>query len=640
MVNVALVCVSALASQPREIQIVVPPGKMSQSLRARVDEQISNRDGEGKVRILFRRGEHVLDNGLQINRSDVELVGEEGATLNVGVSLKNWRPVTRPEILNRLPESVRTRVRVATVPGDGELPGFSKRGFGNTTSLAHAELSLNDVPSQPARYPNVTGTGSFEKEGWLLTAEAANGKITVPNDRPSKWENLSDVWTYGYWQFDWADSYEPVASYDPQSRVLAFSGEPSQPIQEFGIAKSRRFFFLHVLEELDQVGEYWMDRSRREVYAILPTGNVRAEISLSSDPVVLVQGANNVTIRNLRFVGTRGVGVSFLEATDSSLRDSVVLNSGMMGVSIKGGKNVQIVGCQVKGAGQSGVDVSGGDRRTLTPSNHLIENCVIEKVSRWNRTYNPAVLVNGVGQIVRGCTLQDLPHTAILFGGNDHLFEKNLVQRVCKETSDAGAFYIGRNFTTRGTMIRWNHFRDFELRVTTEGNWHMVVAVYLDDCQAGISIEGNIFEAKARSVLIGGGRDNRVIGNIFLDSDPAIEFDARARGWAERHFRQEWDYHRDIRELPVLESPWKERYPALAAALLAKEDLTYPAGNEISHNVSAGGKWLALHNGLTEKDAKMEGNVVLPTRISLAEALAKRPKTLAPIPVGQIGAKR
>ena len=32
--------------------------------------------------------------------------------------------------------------------------------------------------------------------------------------------------------------------------------------------------------------------------------------------------------------------------------------------------------------------------------------------------------------------------------------------------------------------------------------------------------------------MIGGGRDNRVVGNVFLDCHPAVHVDARGKGWA------------------------------------------------------------------------------------------------------------
>ena len=49
---------------------------------------------------------------------------------------------------------------------------------------------------------------------------------------------------------------------------------------------------------------------------------------------------------------------------------------------------------------------------------------------------------------------------AIVFGGNEHLIEFNEIHDVCHESNDAGAIYGGRDWTMRGTVIRYNYFHD------------------------------------------------------------------------------------------------------------------------------------------------------------------------------------
>ena len=115
--------------------------------------------------------------------------------------------------------------------------------------------------------------------------------------------------------------------------------------------------------------------------------------------------------------------------------------------------------------------------------------------------------------------MHDAPHTAAFFLGNDHILEFNEVYRVCVETGDAGAFYIGRDWTQRGNVVRYNYFHD--LAATMEA----IVAVYLDDMACGTTVFGNIISRVHLGVLIGGGRDNIVENNIFLDCPLAISLD-------------------------------------------------------------------------------------------------------------------
>ena len=102
----------------------------------------------------------------------------------------------------------------------------------------------------------------------------------------------------------------------------------------------------------------------------------------------------------------------------------------------------------------------GGDRKKLEAGRNFALNNNIHHFSRWVRTYRPAVYLYGVGHRVAHNRVHDAPHNAVLFWGNDHVLEFNEVYRVCTETGDAGAFYIGRDWTQRGNVIRYNYFHD------------------------------------------------------------------------------------------------------------------------------------------------------------------------------------
>ena len=56
------------------------------------------------------------------------------------------------------------------------------------------------------------------------------------------------------------------------------------------------------------------------------------------------------------------------------------------------------------------------------------------------------------------------------------ILEFNEIHDIAKETGDVGAFYIGRNWTCRGNIIRYNYFHHL-----FGPGLHGVRAVYLDD---------------------------------------------------------------------------------------------------------------------------------------------------------------
>jgi hypothetical protein len=78
------------------------------------------------------------------------------------------------------------------------------------------------------------------------------------------------------------------------------------------------------------------------------------------------------------------------------------------------------------------------------------------------------------------------PHSGILLGrGNNQEVYFNEIYDVCRESSDSGAFYQGRDWTSQGTFISYNYFHD------THGmGVNGVSALYFDDQYSGSTVHG------------------------------------------------------------------------------------------------------------------------------------------------------
>jgi hypothetical protein len=116
------------------------------------------------------------------------------------------------------------------------------------------------------------------------------------------------------------------------------------------------------------------------------------------------------------------------------------------------------------------------------------------------------------------------------------------------------------------------------------------VGVYLDDALCGTTIYGNIFQRVTNAAFIGGGRDNIVENNIFIDCNPAVHIDARAMGWMRYHIDDTLKPR--LLQVPYKESPWKERYPQLVNIL--EDEPEKPKGNIVRKNICIGGRWMNL----------------------------------------------
>jgi hypothetical protein len=253
----------------------------------------------------------------------------------------------------------------------------------------------------------------------------------------------------------------------------------------------------------------------------------------------------------------------------------------------------------------------------------------------------------GVGNRAVHNAIHDGRHAGIAISGNDHLIELNELARVCTETADAGAIYMGRDFTQRGTIIRHNLIRDVgaPARAHTLDN-AAVVGVYLDDFASGTTVAGNVFVWAGRAVLLGGGRDNTITGNLFVNANPAIQVDQRGKGWAAAHVRRgdEWGLWERVTAVPSDRGPYL-KYPHLRELL--GDDPGAAKYNRIAGNVHVGrGTWIAWLDGMSEATVETRDNwraaeadleQVGEGRYRLAPGAAAIKQGFAPPPLAEMG---
>ena len=470
---------------------------------------------------------------------------------------------------------------------------MTSRGFGRS-HVAGLELFFAGRPMTLARWPN---------RGWAhigaATPEKSTDHFAFDGDRPTRWAKSPDAWVYGYWTYDWADSYQHVASIDVATHTL----RTSPPAPPHYYKPGQRWRVVNVLEELDEPGEWYLDRMAGILYfwPPAPIRSAEAAVSMLDKPLIAINGASHLKFQDIHFELTRGDAVIMTGGTHDVISHSQFANIGNRAVTIEGGTENGVEDSEIRDTGDGGILLDGGDRKTLTPGGNFAVRNHIHDISRWQRTYSPAILMRGVGNRALGNTIDHAPHNAILVNGNDHLIESNDIHSVAMETGDVGAYYLGRDWTERGNTVRGNFFHNLG---TGDVN-----AVYLDDCASGSIITGNVIREAHRGVMIGGGRDNLIAGNKFLGCDMAVHFDARGLGWAHTWFDgTDPTLFDHLRAMPYQQEPWRSRYPQLLT--LTSDDPAVPKGNVIRDNQSWCKTWIAYYDHLKESDVTLSNNSV------------------------------
>lgn len=616
----------------------------------------------GGLTVWLYEGDYPRTNALELTEADsgtslspITWRAQEGARVRWlgGRRLSGFIPVTNAAILTRLPESARTNVLELNLRSLGltNFGALQSRGFARATTPAHSELFFNGQPMTLARWPN---EGSFEKiAGFPPDSSQGDdhggnigglpGGFLYAGDRPRTWQDPTNAWVHGYWAWDWANSYERIANLDLEKRRVL----TAPPHGLYGFRTGQRFYFLNILEELDQPGEWFLETATGVLYFWPPSPPQNSEILLSllDQPLIRLQDVSHLTLRGFIIEGSRGNGVELRGGTSNRLAGITLRNLGNNGVTIDGGRGHTVISCNVFDTGDGGVTLSGGNRQTLESAGHLVENCHFQRQGRWSKCYVPAVLLRGVGHQVRHNLIQDHPHCAIQFTGNDHLIEYNEIHHVALETGDVGAIYSGRDYSFRGNRIRFNYLHE------TGGVGMGSMGVYLDDCVSGVEVYGNLFYKVHWAVFIGGGRDHRVENNLFVDCDPAVRVDGRGldkspvwRDMVNIFMRQ---------QLAAVPAPlYRERYPALKSLdrwyALTGEAFqgVPPEGNVVKRNLCYG-PWLDTAWNARLEDLQVENNIVVnpaggsaPQPPLLTVPTGTAPSGFEPIPRDRIGLQK
>jgi parallel beta-helix repeat protein len=575
----------------------------------------------GGVTVFLRGGTHVRTSTFALTKEDSGRPGSpitycsfpgEKAVVIGGVRLDASKAVAvkDAEVLARIPESARSMVRVLDLAAHGvkgiQAPGLSGHSMGNLQKVTRykigapaSEVFFNDQPLTLARWPNegfttvgkVVSKGDttrhWEEDQATLPEYVPKDKRKDPPDgfafqpkdasRLDRWTTASDMLLLGYWFVDYSDQVVQVAKIDTSSKTL-HSVQPSC----YGIASGKRFYAFNLLEELDVPGEWYIDHKTQKLYLYPPSDAPGGTVSISllGEPLVSMEDVFHVTFSGLSFSDTRGNGVSIKDGGEITLNDCELTNMSGSAVVISGGTGHRVAGCEIAQCGGTGISAEGGDRIRLTPAKHVIENNHIHHFARLHRTYNPGIRINGVGIRVSNNEIAHAPHAAIIFGGNEHLIEKNHIHQVAQEAADMGAVYAGRSWHDRGTIIRHNLFRDIRTFQKTKG--HAVKAIYLDDGLSGIQVEGNLLINIDQGIMINGGRDNTVKNNLFVGCGQMMrgtDLTGAYKGWA----KASWNtLHERLNASPFKSPGWRERYPNLHTIL--DENPEKPKGNIVTEN--------------------------------------------------------
>ncbi len=642
------------------------PGTKEKPL-ATVEKAVEMVQEAGPGTIWIGPGEYYLKDGLALGarhagtaKQPLVLCGTDAGEVRLtgARTVGNFRPITSEEAGPLISPEAKQNVLVADLKAQGFPPLRAMPDKHRDHGLE--EVVFGDQILQSARWPNegfvefdkVIDSGASGVTHWVSREVYRPGSFEFPGDRAKSWDFGRGVWLHGFWCYEWSDEVLRAASYDPATGELRLAAKHAYGVGSPWRKDSKHpFYALHVFEELDRPGEYYLDRQNNRLY-VWPPGDVAktpVRLTLCRQPLIRAGGSAWVTIRDLTIENGCDTGIVMSDCKHCRVENCVVRNMGRRGISLSG-SHVAAVGCEVTEVGSAGIGIHGGDRKTLTPGECSIENCHVHHAGRLNWEGGRCATLGGCGNRMANNLFHHGPTGAVSYGGNEHVLELNEAHSMCIHYADVGVFYTGRDWASRGNIVRWNYIHDVAIKGGSGAQ-----AIYLDDCDSGETVVGNIvYRCGNRGVLLGGGRDNTFRGNIFVDQPIGIHVDARGPRGIVFDRSDSWNLLAKCEQLGYQSALWKERYPGLARIM--DEDPLQPKGNSMHANIMIGcvkpfdlkkgvdPEWLDRENNmewpLSEFPELVDGRPAGGLNLSKLPAIWQKVEGFEPIPIEKIGLTR
>ncbi|MEW6356515.1 MAG: right-handed parallel beta-helix repeat-containing protein [Planctomycetota bacterium] len=519
----------------------------------------------------------------------------EPVWLNGGVplNLADFAPVTDSAALKRLPDAARSGVKAYRLTPEQASklgPEWPDTWFTERNLSALNELFADGRRLQIARWPN----DDYTTFGQIVQPADEAGKtpeFKYLGDRPERWDAAAGPFLYGYWRRGYRAEFIKIKAVNAKAKTIQLAARNTLGGIEDGGAC--RYFAVNLLEDLDAPGEWFLDRKAGTLYLIPPHGLRGEHVTLSVNPkaVVLCRGAQHVEFRGLGVECSACDGIRIEQGSDCRVVGCEVRNVAFTGVSIAGDRH-QVVGCDIHDTGNIGIAAGSGNRDTLSPGGAVVDNCHIHHTNRIVRAGSRAVSIGGVGVRFSHNLIHDTGYIAVGFIGNDHVMEFNRIFRTNVESTEGGIFYTGRDWTSRGSVIRYNFMHHVE--DSREGCGSATRFAHLDDSAPEVTLYGNVCYRMGGGVSICGGAANIVHDNLFVECHWGVDVGPRGEDMFESDGKGGFRYVSEnkgwsslvkrLQQYKWNQPPYSTRYPKLVE-IFTKDPIAAPWFNVVERNV-------------------------------------------------------
>lgn len=462
-------------------------------------------DGFEYNTIYVMGGDYFLKNSIEIdNKKDLTIENYANQKVALKGSIKlDSSDFTKADAAN-LPANMSSDVKSKLVQLDLSkyinVQSARELGYNN-----YYRLYENKTAAMPARYPNAEYTAECVKVGETY----ADGFML--GERVAKWDNPDNAWIGGMIFTPYFFDRAFISKNSDNSFIME---------NDRYDASDANVVFYNIFEELDMPGEWFIDAESGMLY-LYPTGNLEnVELTVLNAPIMSIKKSENIVVRGIEIGRNNNTAVEIGSSENIAIDETTISGVGGYGVDITDSSNAVVKNSEIYDIAMGGVRI---DDKCGNIGKHIAGNCGVENCHIYNfsdeNSNKPGVEFGGIGNFVKNNVIHDSMSQGVLVYDFDNVVENNEIYNVVRNIYDGGAIYSG-GFGFMGIEIKNNYIHDI---FKSYRGWGGVYGIYADNAASGITLENNIVTQKS---LYGGGRNNTIRNNIFIDG--TVEYDTRA----------------------------------------------------------------------------------------------------------------
>ena len=396
-------------------------------------------------------------------------------------------------------------------------------------------------------------------------------------DRLATLRTLEGVQLVGYIGKVWHQDAHNLTEFDPETGIVSYSNAPTYSFYAT-IETQQQAYLNNVSEELDAVGEYWIDPATKTLYVYKPQGDYT--VAVANTFATVNKDAEYITFRKLNFRSCSGNAIIANGDHFTFDQGSITNVGGSYAFRSSDTRHIEFTNSTVAYCAESGICIEAPRGKTLHEyyalenTGCVIKNNLVHDVDMQSVPVESGAIrfSNQVGAEVSHNEVYNSARYGIDFkyGNVLCIMEYNYLHHCMQNSADGGAFYCGRVATNRGNEIRYNVVSDiYPLNPVHTGGTY---AIYLDDNMENLICYGNVFY-NSGLIMNNGGRSHEFYDNVFIGKTSGIAgrapniLDIRVYGSpeADNHYYNEgWN---GLDRIPAENTPngqkWKELWPEL-----------------------------------------------------------------------------